>query len=61
MRRIQKFLTECPTTGKKGTYKGNPVGTYNGTRDHEVKDLIKDVETLLAEYHNNPKIERLEN
>ena len=44
---------------KKGTYKGNPVGTYDGTKDHVIKDLIKDVETLL-EYHNNPKIERLE-
>ncbi|MAO71478.1 MAG: hypothetical protein CMD02_03085 [Flavobacteriales bacterium] len=56
----KKSLMTCPTTGKNFTYEGNPVGTYDGTKDHIIKDLIKDVKTLLAEYHNNPKIERLE-
>ena len=56
----KKSLLTCPTTGKNFTYEGNPVGTYDGTKDHIIKDLIKDVKTLLAEYHNNPKIERLE-
>ena len=56
----KKSKMECPTTGKKHTYEGNPVGTYDGTKDHIIKDLIKDVETLLAEYHNIPKIERIE-
>ena len=48
----------CPTTGKNYTYEGNPVGSYDGTRDHILKDLIKDVKTLLAEYHKDPKVEK---
>jgi len=56
----KKSKMSCPTTGKSFTYEGNPVGTYDGTKDHVIKDLIKDVETLLAEYHNTPKIERIE-
>ena len=54
----KKSKMACPTTGKNFTYEGNPIGTYDGTKDHVIKDLIKDVETLLAEYHNTPKIER---
>ena len=48
----------CPTTGKNYTYEGNPVGSYDGTKDHILKDLIKDVKTLLAEYHTDAKVEK---
>ena len=48
----------CSDCGANQSYKGNPVGSYDGTRDHILKDLIKDVETLLAEYHKDAKVEK---
>ncbi|MDA9663519.1 SCO family protein [bacterium] len=54
----KKSKISCPTTGKNYTYEGNPVGSYDGTKDHILKELIKDVETLLAEYHVDAKVEK---
>jgi len=41
--------------------KGNPVGSYDGTKDFVIKDMIKDIQTLMAEYHKDAKVERLRN
>ncbi|MBC8266849.1 MAG: SCO family protein [Flavobacteriales bacterium] len=48
----------CSSCGKEKTFVGNPVGSYDGTQDFVIKDLIKDVKTLLAEYHEDAKVER---
>ena len=48
--------TKCPNCGEKNTLNGNPVGSYDGTKDFVIKDLIKDVKTLLAEYHEDAKV-----
>lgn len=41
---------------RSGTDKqGNVVGVYDGTKDHQLKELIKDVKVLLAEYHKPKK------
>ena len=49
---------ECPTTGKINTYRGNVLGGYDGLKEHVIKDMIKDVKTLLAEYHEEKTVER---
>lgn len=54
----KKSKMACSDCGANQSYKGNPVGSYDGTRDHILKDLIKDVETLLAEYHKDAKVEK---
>jgi len=45
----------CSNCNEKYTYFGNPVGSYDGTKDYAIKDLIKDVKVLLAEYHQDKK------
>jgi protein SCO1/2 len=45
----------CSDCGELSTYVGNPVGSYDGTKDFVIKDLIKDVKVLLAEYHEDKK------
>ena len=45
----------CSNCNEKYTYVGNPVGSYDGTKDFVIKDLIKDVKVLLAEYHQDKK------
>lgn len=45
----------CSNCNEKYTYVGNPVGNYDGTKDFVIKDLIKDVKVLLAEYHQDKK------
>jgi len=50
----------CPSCGKENAMKGNPVGSYDGTKDFVIKDMIKDIKTLIAEYHEDAKIERYE-
>jgi len=55
----KKSTMACSSCGTNNSYKGNPVGSYDGTRDHILKDLIKDVETLLAEYHEDAKVEKI--
>ena len=35
---------------------GNVLGVYDGTKDFVIKDLIKDVKVLLAEYHQDKKV-----
>jgi len=37
---------------------GNVVGVYDGTNEAQMKDLIKDVKVLMAEYHRPPKTKR---
>ncbi len=48
----------CSDCGADYSYVGNPVGSYDGTQDFVIKDLIKDMKTLLAEYHQDKKAER---
>ena len=44
---------------RSGTDKsGNVVGVYDGTNEAQIKDLIKDVKVLMAEYHRPPKTKR---
>ena len=50
----------CSDCGAEHSYIGNPVGSYDGTQDFVIKDLIKDIKTLLAEYHEDAKVERNE-
>ncbi len=50
----------CSNCGEEYSYIGNPVGSYDGTRDFVIKDMIKDIKTLLAEYHQDVKAERNE-
>ncbi len=52
----KRSKTKCPSCGEKNTLNGNPVGSYDGTKDFVIKDLIKDVKTLLAEYHEDAKV-----
>jgi len=54
----KKSKMACSSCGENQSYVGNPVGSYDGTKDHVLKELIKDVETLLAEYHKDAKVER---
>ncbi len=56
----KKYTDTCPATGEKNTMKGNPFGSYDGTQDFVIKDLIKDIKTLMAEYHEDAKVERNE-
>ena len=56
----KKYTDTCPKTGEKNTMKGNPFGSYDGTQDFVIKDLIKDIKTLMAEYHEDAKVERNE-
>jgi hypothetical protein len=35
---------------------GNAVGSYDGTKDFVIKDMIKDIKTLMAEYHEDAKV-----
>ena len=51
----KKSKLSCSDCGEKSTYVGNPVGSYDGTKDHVMKDMIDDIETLLAEYHEDKK------
>ena len=53
-----KAKIACPSCRKEKALVGNPVGSYDGTQDYVIKDLIKDVKTLLAEYHKDAKAER---
>lgn len=39
---------------------GNVLGVYDGTKDFVIKDLIKDVKVLLAEYHQDKKVTKNE-
>ena len=57
----KKSTVGCPDCGKENTMKGNPVGSYDGTKDFVIKDMIKDIKTLIAEYHEDAKVERYEN
>lgn len=50
----------CLDCGTEHSYIGNPVGSYDGTQDFVIKNLIKDIKTLLAEYHEDAKVERNE-
>ena len=54
----KKYSLTCPATGEKNTLKGNPVGSYDGTKDFVIKDMIKDIKTLMAEYHVDATVER---
>jgi len=56
----KKYSLTCPATGEKNTLKGNPVGSYDGTKDFVIKDMIKDIKTLMAEYHVDATVERYE-
>jgi cytochrome oxidase Cu insertion factor (SCO1/SenC/PrrC family) len=51
----KKSKLSCSNCNEKYTYVGNPVGSYDGTKDYAIKDLIKDVKVLLAEYHQDKK------
>ena len=51
----KKSQLSCSNCNEKYTYVGNPVGSYDGTKDHVIKDMIKDVKVLLAEYHQDKK------
>jgi len=57
----KKSTVACSSCGKEKTMKGNPVGSYDGTKDFVIKDMIKDIKTLIAEYHEDAKVERYEN
>ena len=57
----KKSTVSCPSCGNENTMKGNPVGSYDGTKDFVIKDMIKDIKTLMAEYHEDAKVERYEN
>lgn len=57
----KKSTVGCPSCGKENAMKGNPVGSYDGTKDFVIKDMIKDVKTLIAEYHEDAKVKRHEN
>lgn len=52
---------DCSDCGPESVMKGNPVGSYDGTKDFVIKDMIKDIQTLMAEYHKDAKVERLRN
>ena len=54
------FHCENTNTGEKNTMKGNVLGSYDGTKDFVIKDLIKDIKTLMAEYHEDAKVVRNE-
>jgi len=54
----EKAKVACPSCRKEKALVGNPVGSYDGTLDYVIKDLIKDVKTLLAEYHKDAKAVR---
>ena len=56
----KKYTLTCPSTGEKNTMKGNVLGSYDGTKDFVIKDLIKDIKTLMAEYHEDAKVVRNE-
>ncbi len=56
----KKLTIACSSCGKENTLKGNPVGSYDGTKDFVIKDMIKDIKTLIAEYHEDAKAERHE-
>jgi protein SCO1/2 len=53
-----KAKIACPACRKEKALIGNPVGKYDGTQDYVLKELIKDVKTLLAEYHEDAKVVR---
>jgi len=57
----KKSTVACSSCGKENTMKGNPGGSYDGTKDFVIKDMIKDIKTLIAEYHVDAKVERHEN
>lgn len=57
----KKSTVACSACGKEKAMKGNPVGSYDGTKDFVIKDMIKDIKTLIAEYHEDAKVERHEN
>ena len=56
----KKYTLRCPSTGEKNTMKGNAVGSYDGTKDFVIKDMIKDIKTLMAEYHEDATVVRNE-
>ncbi len=56
----KKSKIACSACGEEYAYEGNPVGSYDGTKDFVIKDMIKDVKTLIAEYHKDAKAERNE-
>ena len=51
----KKSKLSCSDCREKYSYVGNPLGSYDGTKDFVVKDMIKDIKTLLAEYHQDKK------
>ena len=56
----KKYTLTCPSTGEKNTMRGNALGSYDGTKDFVIKDMIKDIKTLMAEYHEDVKVVRHE-
>ena len=36
----KKYTLTCPSTGEKNTMKGNALGSYDGTKDFVIKDMI---------------------
>ncbi len=56
----KKPTIACDSCNKEKTLKGNPVGSYDGTQDFVIKDMIKDIKTLIAEYHKEAKVTRNE-
>ena len=38
----KKYSLTCPSTGEKNTMRGNAVGSYDGTKDFVIKDMIKE-------------------
>ena len=54
---FKKYTLTCPSTGEKNTMKGNAL-KHDGTKDFVIKDMIKDIKTLMAEYHEDAKVVR---
>lgn len=48
----------CANCNEKGSYVGNAVGSYDGTKDSVIKELINDIKVLMAEYHEDVKAEK---
>ena len=36
------------------------MGSYDGTKDFVIKDMINDIKTLMAEYHEDARVEKYE-
>jgi len=51
---------DCSGCGPDSKVVGNPIGSYDGTKDFVIKDMIKDIKTLMAEYHEDARVEKYE-